>query len=132
MTKPLWLRELREKITKLFRTAGNMTVRTEPPGQNPSWHVFAFPALREIVGGPDDGTRMFARFEIDLARLNDVLDSIDEMTLDSGSPILPQELRIRGWFQGNKIVARVLFAPPPNAGPDELMNADTGNVTSKR
>ncbi len=80
------------------------------------WEISIFPSQTEIVGGPQDGRQVAARFRVDIRAVTALFVQINELTWQSKSvneeDQLGSHLAIDGLFEEEAVSVRVLKTAP--------------------
>jgi hypothetical protein len=121
---PEWIDEFIDEVGANIETGDVQTAysvygpsKTDPMFANDPWIVQFYPALSEIVGGPDDGTVVHAGIEVDVITLQEAFEDVEYMYWRSGvgfdeTPYTGAMLEIRGVYDGNEVSLQVYNKPP--------------------
>jgi len=95
------------------------------------WHVLIAPAFQEVVGGAQDGTLIWAGFDIDITGLLDEPEfEVDAMGMASyciqhnPTPFVG----FKGRFKGRPFFLRISLEPIPDSKPLEIVDTVRNQV----
>jgi len=121
---PEWIDEFIEDVGVGIETGDVQTAysvygpnKADPKTHNDPWIVQFYPALSEIVGGPDDGTVVHTGLEVDLISVQEAFEEVEYIYWRSGvgfdeTPYTGAMLEVRGEYDGNEVSLQVYDKPP--------------------
>lgn len=114
---PKWILNLANSVTSFLQPLEPMPPLGCHYHQCESeWEISIFPSQTEIVGGPEDGRQIDARFQIDILAVTGLFSRIDEMTWQSKSvdeqDQLGSHIAIGGLIEGEQVSIRMLKSAP--------------------
>jgi hypothetical protein len=121
---PEWIDEFIEDVGVGIGTGDVQTAysvygpnKADPKTHGDPWIVQFYPALSEIVGGPNDGTVVHSGLEVDLISVQEAFEDVEDMRWTSGvgfdeTPYTGAILEIRGVYDGNDVTLQVYDKPP--------------------
>lgn len=120
-----WLNEVQEKVAGCWEwhsPALQIGFRYAKPDKNDSfWEIWAYPAVQEIVGGKEDGERVWTGFNFDVLEfLKDF--KAEAVGVRTRRDTLPSELTFEGDFRGRGVVLHLCMEPPEDAEATEIVD----------
>jgi hypothetical protein len=121
---PDWINEFVEDVGIGIETGDVETAysiygpnKADPKTVDDPWIVQFYPALSEIVGGPDDGTVVHAGLEVDLISVQEAFEDVEDMRWNSGvgfdeTPYEGAILEVKGTYDGNDVTLQIYDKPP--------------------
>jgi hypothetical protein len=124
MTKR-WVRHLLEAVGHCWEwqsPAQRIAAQVRPPeDRDDCWEVWVYPAVQEIVGGPQDGQAVWGGFHFDVSRWLERFDA-EQVGVCTGTPHDPPELVLEGRFRGRAVLLHVCLEPPEEAEATEVID----------
>lgn len=124
-SQPEWISEFTERVCTSIR----LFDEGAPIGCHyycgeTSHEISVFVSATEIVGGPNDGQRIVARYVVDLIELMQVFDLLDNYSwqpqvIDASDEVGPH-VAISGEYQGEQIWLRILAQTPEQFLPGRI------------
>ncbi len=120
-----WLDELQEKIASCWEWHSlelQFIFRYAKPDQDDDfWEIWAYPAVQEIVGGKEDGERLWCGFNFDVLEfLNDF--EPEAVGISTRQFVRPPELTFEGKFRGHGVFLHLCLEPPEDAEATEIVD----------
>ncbi|MBS0205735.1 MAG: hypothetical protein JSS49_22770 [Planctomycetes bacterium] len=114
---PQWILKLANSVTSCLEPMEPMPpVGCHYHQFDSGWEISIFPAKTEIVGGPEDGQQIAARFQVDILAVTELFTHITEMTWQSRSfdeqDQLGAHIAIGGVIEGEQVWIRILKSAP--------------------
>ena len=125
-TPPMELIErLQNVISEAWESPGGMCVdahRCESCKRH--WHIMVCPAVRELMGGPQDGEQVYPRFMLNVNKLQRAFDKRPRVYFDSALGTSVPHVIFVGKIAGHKCDVSVMCCPPSNLTPLERVYVD--------
>jgi hypothetical protein len=108
----------------------------KPEARDNAWVVHFYPALSEMVGGPDDGAMVYPGLTVDVLSLLDPFDDIHDLSWSSQSRNRETRydgavLDVTGLYRGHPVWLRIFDEPPDDARIDALIEHHTGRIRAR-
>lgn len=122
---PQWIARLVESVCQKIQLFDEESpIGCHYFNNNDSYEVSVFVSSTEVVGGPNDGQRIAARFIVDVIELIEVFDVIDSMTwqpqiVDETDEVGPH-FSISGTYAGETVWLRILGETPEQFSPGRI------------
>jgi hypothetical protein len=114
--------EVVESITNAlmdgWESAGGVSINSVACGDH--FHIYVFPAVRELSGGKHDGEQVFAQFILNLNKLAKAFDKTPRILYDTASRGGMPHMILYGRVHGVKCDITIFPEPPPNQPPMEI------------
>ena len=98
-----WMDELQELVATCWEwhsAALQVSCRFAKPDEDDEfWEIWAFPAVQEIVGGKEDGEKVWAGFNFDVLQFMTDFEP-EAVGLSTRQHVHPPELTFEGKFRG--------------------------------
>jgi hypothetical protein len=93
----------------------------KPQDSEDCWEIWAYPAVQEMLGGENDGQRVFSGFNFNLLPL---IESIEAETVSLSTRVegQPPEISYEGTFRGKPVWLHVCLEPPDDADATEVLD----------
>jgi hypothetical protein len=121
---PEWINEFIEDVGIGIGTGDVQTAysiygpnEADPKTHDDPWIVQFYPALSQIVGGPDDGTVVHTGLEVDLISVQEAFEEVEDLRWSSGvgfdeTPYTGAILELQGSYEGNDVTLQIYDRPP--------------------
>src|SRR5262249_42465400 len=115
---PPHIEKLSDYLVQAWNSQGSMSVSADEI--ETGWSVVVMPALRELVGGAEDGQQIFARFSIDISKVMKAFDKRPRINFDSAQGVSAPFIILRGRVDGIKCYVVIVSEPPIDCEVSEL------------
>ncbi len=106
------------QLLESWQSQGGLSIDSRACGDH--FHICVFPAVRELVGGKEDGKQVFADFVVDVNKLSRCFDHKPRLFFDTSSRGGIPFIIAYGKIKGVKCDISVIPCPPPNVQPMEV------------
>jgi hypothetical protein len=105
-----------------WKSAGGISINLKACGDH--WHIMICPAIREVLGGKDDGARLFTRYSLNITKFLTVFDkgTKKKVEFDSDKFGFPC-FYAKGEVAGHQVDFSFLGDPPAGQQPAEIIHA---------
>ena len=115
MNKELpFLSHIQNAVIKAWTSPSGMMMDTHKYqnklGQD-CWRILIFPAIREIMGGQQDGEKLYARFIVDINKLQRIFDKCPRTLFDTSQGEFVPHILLIGKINGIKCNILVMSSP---------------------
>jgi hypothetical protein len=120
-----WLDSLQEKIAACWEwhsPAVQIGFRYIKPEEiDDFWEIWAYPAIQEIVGGKEDGEKVWSGFNFDIMEfLTDFKPEV--VSISTRRFRDPSELTLEGQFHGQGVFLHLCLEPPEDTEATEIVD----------
>ncbi len=112
MKTPKFLKKITFAVGKSWASKGGVSLQAmqnEDAEDGINCTIIAYPAVRELIGGKQDGQTRYARFKLNINRFIKVFDKMPKITFDSG-----MGAAFVGFIDG--VCCRIIISPVPPCG----------------
>ncbi len=120
-TPPLELmKRLEAVMSEAWQSPSGMFVDAYPCESCPNhWHVMICPAVRELMGGAQDGEQVYARFVLNINKVQRAFDKRPRVFFDTAQGESVPHVIFVGKIDGIKCDVSIMCCPPANMTPLE-------------
>lgn len=142
-TRPSWYRKLKKAVRSCLEgeQKDKFHWKCIYRRERDTYDFLIYPAPFEVLGGDQDGKKMWQSFSVDIDRLSRLFDKNPKQPVSRwhstgcaemfSEEYTPANLRFGGWYHGKNIMLCIAEDPPPEIEPRYTFNLETQELTRK-
>lgn len=130
---PPWVEVVARKLAKCWKSPGGITMMVTFC-EDDHWHLVCAPSIREIVGGVNDGSSIYARFQLNLVKAVRIFDRNPRIFFDTSHGEGLPFVILLGQINNEMVQLAIVSGPIPGQPTTELahtLGPKKGTVESR-